>query len=246
MHEEIILWHLGNMTFHGKTLVMTWLSMVLLIIFCLCGVRHLTSDKPGKMQNVLEWIVDFIRGLISDTMDYNKGRPLLTYLTSLIMFILFSNMLGLVPNFAWALFKHVEFAELNEIFKGIALQSPTADVNTTMALALMTITIVLFLGIKHKKLHYFHHFIEPNPVFLPIHIIDFLAKPMTLAFRLFGNIFAGEVLIQVILMIPGALIFAFVLPDTLWLGYSIFVGCIQSYVFTILTVVYVGQAVSEH
>jgi len=247
MKEELVLWHLGNMTFHAKTLVMTWLVMVLVLIFCLMGVRRLTSGKPGKMQNILEWIVDFVRGLVSDNMDYEKGRPLLSYLLTLIVFVFFANMIGLVPNFTFNLFEYfgVEFAELNKIFEGPTLASPTADINTTLALALMTIIIVFAFGIKHKGLHYFHHFIEPYAVFLPIHLIDVLSKPMTLAFRLFGNIFAGEVLIKVILMLPGIWVLPGVLPDTIWLGFSVFVGAIQAFVFTVLTTAYVAQAVSE-
>ena len=83
------------------------------------------------------------------------------------------------------------------------------------------------------------------PPFIIIHIIDFVAKPMTLAFRLFGNIFAGEVLIKVILMLPGIWVFSGVIPDTIWLAFSFAIGAIQAYVFTVLTSVYVGQAVSE-
>ncbi len=247
MHEELVLWHLGNMTFHAKTLVMTWVTMALVLIFCLMGVRRLTSGKPGKMQNILEWIVDFVSGLVSDNMDYKKGRPILSYLLTLIVFVFFANMIGLVPNLTFNLFEHfgVEFAGLNEIFHGPTLASPTADINTTLALALLTIIIVIAFGIKHKGLHYFHHFIEPYPVFLPIHLIDLLSKPMTLAFRLFGNIFAGEVLIQVILMLPGIWVLPGVLPDTIWLGFSVFVGAIQAFVFTVLTTAYVAQAVSE-
>ena len=247
MHEELVLWHLGNMTFHAKTLVMTWVTMVLVVIFCLMGVRRLTSGKPGKMQNILEWIVDFISGLVSDNMDYKKGRPLLGYLLTLFVFVFFANMIGLVPNLTFNLLEHlgVEFAELNKIFHGPTLASPTADINTTLALALLTIIIVFAFGIKHKGLGYFHHFIEPMPLFLPIHLVDVISKPMTLAFRLFGNIFAGEVLIGVILMLPGIWVLPGVLPDAIWLGFSMFIGAIQAYIFTVLTTAYVAQAVSE-
>jgi F-type H+-transporting ATPase subunit a len=247
MHEETVLWHLGNMTFHAKTLTMSWLVMAFILIFCFIGVRHLTSGKPGKMQNILEWVIDFVRGLITDNMDYQKGRPLLSYLVTLIMFIFFSNMLGLIPNFTLNLFEHfgIEWAQLNKIFEGPSLMSPTADVNTTVGLALLSITLVVYLGIKHKGARYFKHFFEPIPVFFPIHVIDLLAKPMTLAFRLFGNIFAGEVLIKVILLLPGIWVLPAVLPDTVWLGFSIFIGAIQSFVFTVLTTAYIGQAVTE-
>lgn len=246
MNEPEILWHLGNMTFHAKTLVMTWMVMLAIIIICWLGVRKMTSGKPGKMQNLLEWIIDFIRNLVHDNMDNpEKGRPLLTYLMTLIMFVFFSNMLGLIPNLTFGLFGGVHFAKLNEIFAGPTWQSPTADINTTLALALLTIIIVIAYGVKHKGAHYFHHFVEPFKVFLPIHLLDLLAKPMTLAFRLFGNIFAGEVLIKVILMIPGIWVFGGVLPDTVWLAFSVFVGVIQSFVFTVLTTAYVSQAISE-
>lgn len=245
MHEETVLWHLGNMTFHGKTLVMTWLVMVVVLVFVLSGVRNLTSGKPGKMQNILEWMVDFVRKLVSDTMDLEKARPILGYLITLILFVFVSNMFGLLPNFTLNLFHNVEFAQLNKIFEGASWMSPTADINTTAALALLTMVLVVGMGIKHQGGHYFKHFLEPNPVFLLIHLIDMISKPLTLAFRLFGNIFAGEVMISVILMIPGIWVMTGILPDAIWLAFSVFIGSIQSYVFTVLTTAYVAQAVGD-
>lgn len=246
MHEELVRWHVFGMSLHAKTLVMTWIVMALIIIFALLGVRKLSSRTPGKMQNVFEWVFDFVSKLISDNMEYEKGRPLLNYLVTLIMFVFFSNMLGLVPNLTFNLFEHfhIEFAQLNKIFEGPSLMSPTADINTTLALALLTIILVIAMGIKHHGARYFHHFVEPYPVFLPIHIIDMASKPMTLGFRLFGNIFAGEILIKVILMLPGIYVLPGILPDVIWLGFSIFVGAIQSFVFTVLTIAYVAQAVA--
>lgn len=245
MNEETILWHLGNMTFHGKTLVMTWMVMAFILVFTLLCVRNLTSGRPGKMQNFLEWVVDFVRKLVSDNMDYEKGRPLIGYLLTLIMFIFFSNMFGLLPNLTFNLFHNVEFAELNKIFEGPSWMSPTADINTTVALAILTMILVIGMGIKHQGSHYFKHFLEPNPAFLLIHVIDLISKPMTLSFRLFGNIFAGEILIKVILMLPGYWVLPGILPDTIWLAFSIFIGAIQAYVFTVLTTAYVAQAVGE-
>ncbi|EHQ92266.1 F0F1-type ATP synthase, alpha subunit [Desulfosporosinus youngiae DSM 17734] len=243
--HETVLWHWGSMTFHGKTLIMTWISMAAVMIFVFAGVRNLTSGKPGKMQNVLEWIIDFVRGIINDNMEYEKGRPLLSYLVTLFMFVFFSNMLGLIPNFTFNLLHDVHFAQLGHIFETPGMMSPTADINTTFSLALLTIILVVSLGIKHKGAHYFHHFIEPNPVFVIIHAIDLLAKPMTLAFRLFGNIFAGEILLGVILMLPGIWVLPGILPTTIWLAFSIFIGAIQSYVFVVLTTAYVSQAVTS-
>lgn len=244
--HETVLWHFGNMTFHGKTLIMMWIVMAVVLIFCFLGVRNLTSGKPGKMQNVLEWLVDFVKKIISDNMNYEQGRPLLSYLLTLIMFIFFSNLLGLLPNFTFNLFEHahVEFAQFGHIFSGPLLMSPTADVNITMSLALLTIILVVSLGIKTKGAHYFQHFVEPLKIFAIIHIIDLISKPLTLAFRLFGNIFAGEILLQVILMLPGIWVLPGVLPMVVWLAFSIFIGAIQAYVFTVLTTAYISQAVT--
>lgn len=248
MADETVLWHLGNMTFHARTLINTWLVMAAILIFCLIGVRNLTSGKPGKMQNVMEWIVDFVKTLVSDNMNYEQGRPLLGYLLTLIMFVFFSNMVSVIPNLTFGLFEnfHIDFAHLNEIFarQEYFSAAPTSDINVTMALALLTIILVVSLGIKTKGAHYFHHFVEPNPVFAIIHLIDLLAKPLTLAFRLFGNIFAGEILVKVIWMLPGLSVLPGVLPQVVWLAFSIFIGAIQAYVFTVLTTAYISQAVS--
>ena len=246
MNDETVIWHLGNMSFHARTLVNTWLVMAAIIIFCSLGVRHLTSGKPGKMQNVLEWIVDFVKNLVSDNMDYEQGRPLLPYLVTLIMFVFFSNMVSVIPNLTFGLLDKfgIDFAQFNKIFSGSFSEAPTSDINVTMALALLTICLVLYLGVKTKGLHYFHHFIEPFKVFAIIHLIDLLAKPLTLAFRLFGNIFAGEILVKVIWMLPGVSVLPGVLPQVIWLAFSIFIGAIQAYVFTVLTTAYISQAVT--
>ena len=243
MHETII-WQVGNITLHAKTLIMTWIVMAFLIIISIIATRKLTSDTPGRLQNVLEWIVDFVKSLISESMDYKKGAALHAYLLTLIVFIFFSNILGLIPNIFAPLFSWIEFAQLNKILGDVIMMSPTADINTTLALATLTAILVVVWGIKFRGVHYFHHFLEPIPVFLPIHIIDFIAKPMTLAFRLFGNIYAGEVLIAVMLMIPGLMVAGTVIPMRLWLGFSIFIGAIQSFVFTVLTTAYISQAIA--
>ncbi len=247
MHETI-LWDIGGITLHAKTLIMTWIVMLIVFVFCMLCVRKLTAGKPGKMQNVLEWVVDFVKGLINENMSYEKGRPLLAYLCTLILFVFFSNIIGLIPNFTFGLFNHVEFLKLGEIFHGPTLQSPTADINATLALAILSIILVVGSGIKYGGKHYFAHFTTPNPIFIPVHAIDLVAKPMSLAFRLFGNVFAGEVLISIILMLPGIWVLGGALPLLVWLGFSTFIGALQAFVFTVLTIAYVGQAVesAEH
>ena len=244
--HETVLWQFLNSTVHAKTLIMLWTVMIIVFIFCYIGVRNLTSGKPGKMQNVLEWIVDFVKNILDEAMPKEKGRPLLFYMLSLIVFIFFSNQIGILPNVTLNLFHvfNVETAKLNEIFYGPLMMSPTADINVTMGLALLSITLVVSLGIKYKGVHYFGHFFQPFKVFVLVHTIDLIAKPLTLAFRLFGNIFAGEIMMAVILMLPGIWALPGVLPLFVWQAFSVFIGTIQAYVFTVLTTAYISQAVT--
>lgn len=224
--------------------------MLAVLIFCFVATRKISQNRPRGAQNVLEWVFEFIRGLINENMDWKKGGSLFAYLVTLIIFVLFSNMLGLFPNITLGLLHNVKAFELNEIFSGPILMSPTADVNTTAGLAILSLLLSIIYGIRFQKGHYFKHFLEPYPPFLIIHLVEMVTKPLTLAMRLFGNIFAGELLIKVILtaMPIMALWFGGFLLNTIWIGFSVFVGVIQSFIFTVLTIVYVSQTVgsAEH
>jgi F-type H+-transporting ATPase subunit a len=175
---------------------------------------------------VLEMMFEGIRGLVNDNMDPKKGAALLSIVVTYFIFILFSNLLGLIPT----------------------LSSPTADYNTTLALALCTFALIYFFGIKYKGLGYFKHYIQPYVFFLPITIIEDFSKPITLTFRLYGNIYGGEVLMAVLLGLLGGWIHVFggFIASVVWLAFSIFVGFIQAFIFTMLSIAYVSQAVADH
>jgi F-type H+-transporting ATPase subunit a len=120
------------------------------------------------------------------------------------------------------------------------LTSPTNDLNTTLGLALMIVLLVHQQGISNKGVgKHLKHFIQPNIFFLPINIVEEIAKPVTLSFRLFGNIMAGEIL----LIILGILVPYFV--PTLWLAFSVVVGIIQAFIFTMLTMSYFSNVFTE-
>ncbi len=245
MHK-VILWRIGNYTVHGQEIIMDAVTILIILLFIFIGKRKWTSGKPGMHQNILEWILDFVNGIASDNINNRKiAASLKFYLYSLIIYIFFSNQIGLIPDLFEPALRHVSFLRINEMFDDSQLTSPTADINTCVGLALITLCIYVFLGIKVRKGRYFHDFITPMPFFMPIHLIDFFAKPLTLTFRLFGNIFAGEVMISVILMLPGYAKFGAIIPLPIWLAFSIFIGTIQAYVFTILTCAYTGQAITE-
>ncbi len=215
-----------HLAFNPKTLIMTWVVMVLVVLFGVAATRNMSMRKPKGAQNILEAVFEFIRGQVNDNMDPKKGAALLSIVVTYFIFILFSNLIGLVPT----------------------LNSPTADYNTTMGLALCTFFIIYIFGIRYKGLGYFKHYLQPFVFFLPITIIEDFSKPITLAFRLYGNIYGGEVLIAVLLGLLGGWIHVMggFIASVTWLAFSIFVGCIQAFIFTMLSIAYVSQAVADH
>ncbi len=208
--------HFAGLTFNMDTLMMTWLAMAIVIVLAVLATRRL-SLVPSGWQNVLEIAVSALVEQIEVTMG-TKGKWLAPLIITLFLFLLVSNWLGLIPGFT----------------------SPTNDLNTTLGLALMVIALVHVLGIVNKgPARYFKHFFEPYIPFVIINIIEELAKPITLSFRLFGNILAGEVLLIILgLLVP------YVIP-TAWLAFSVFVGVIQAFIFTMLSMSYLANSVQD-
>jgi len=212
--------HIFGLTFHMDTIYLTWLVMAIIILISFLATRRLTLVPTGA-QNVLEMIVTAILDQIDSTMG-PKGRRFAPLIITLFLFLLISNWLGLIPGLA----------------------SPTNDLNTTLGLALLIIILVHITGVVHKgPKRYFKHFFEPYIPFVILNIIDEVAKPITLAFRLFGNIFAGEMLIAVLIaLVP----WWFPFFSIIWVSFSVFIGLIQAFVFTMLSMVYLGNHLREH
>ena len=233
VHKELDLWgflHLGE---HGvlptpigdvniKTIVMTWLVMIIIGVVMSAATRNMKVDRPGKLQLMVEEIFLFLRGLVYENIDYRKGAGLMCLIFTLFIFLLFSNLLGLVPT----------------------MMSPTADVNTTLGMALTVFLLVQVLGFRYKGLGFLKHYATPM---FPIVVVEEFSKPITLSLRLYGNIYAGEVLIAVLLGLFGLTVdllggFA---ASVVWLAFSIFVSAVQAFIFTMLTIAYIGQATAE-
>ncbi|MDD2421791.1 MAG: F0F1 ATP synthase subunit A [Heliobacteriaceae bacterium] len=244
MAEHVRLtWEVMGFNLHADTLVATWVVMGILLIIGWRAGRAVSNRVPQGAQNVFELVLEFLGGLVQENMGHKKGGSLLPYFATLIMFILFSNMLGLFPNLTFG---------AGHIFGAPNLMSPTADLSTTFALATLTFFLFNIWGFRFMGAKYIpHSFAHPNIAFFLINIVEMVAKPVTLAFRLYGNIFAGEVLIAVLLgFFPISLgyLLGGWMCQVVWLGFSVFIGCIQAFVFTILTIVYTSQAIAgeEH
>jgi len=185
---------------------------------------------PTKLQLIWESVVGEVNRQVED----NLGRvhPYVAPLAiALFFFILFANWLELIPS------------KLNDDSHHL-LAAPTADTNLTYALAAVTIVSVWVYGIRTKGVKgYFSHFLEPFPVLLPLNILEELVKPITLALRLFGNIFAGGIMLALIGLIPAYALWA---PNLLWKAFDGIIGVIQAFIFALLTVLYFAMAGAGH
>jgi F-type H+-transporting ATPase subunit a len=257
MHASPII-KIAGLNFDLAAIAMILVTFIVVLVLAVAGTRNLSVDKPGKLQNFLEWVVDFVKSIIGSTMDMKTGKPFIMLGITLIMFIFVGNMLGLPLTFVSGhdhppvVFGHEvsvdAFEKMHEQGKHELeigwWKSPTADASVTMGLAAIVIVLSHFLGVTRNTKHYFKHYVEPFVYFLPIQLIEQGANFLTLGLRLFGNIYAGEVMIAVIAKMPFFVAWA---PLLVWQGFSVFVGAIQAFVFTMLTMVYIGTKIShEH
>jgi F-type H+-transporting ATPase subunit a len=203
----------------------TWLVMAILVVMGVLGTRAL-RPVPGPLQNFVEVVIEAFYGLL-DQMIGRQGRQFLPLIGTAGLFILTSNLLGNIPGF----------------------QPPTANWNTTVALAVTVFLSYNYFGIrKHGLLNYLKHFCGPIPLLAPImFIIEFighLARPVSLSIRLFGNIFGEESVIVILLSLAWL-----VMPYFIWLGImlplSLFTAIVQTFVFIMLSMVYIAGAVEE-
>jgi F-type H+-transporting ATPase subunit a len=189
-----------------------------------------SDHVPSKLQLIWESVVGEVNKQVEDNLG--KVHPYVAPLAiALFFFILFANWLELIPS------------KPNDDTPHL-LAAPTADTNLTYALAAITIISVWTYGIRTKGVKgYFSHFLEPFPVLLPLNILEELVKPITLALRLFGNIFAGGIMLALIGLIP---IWASWAPNILWKAFDMFIGGIQAFIFALLTVLYFAMAGAGH
>jgi F-type H+-transporting ATPase subunit a len=210
-----------------ETVTTTWIIMAVLTIFALIATRRF--DKvPKGLQNVIELLVDMVYKLTAQTMGEDK-KAFAPYIGTLMMYLICANLAGL-----------------------FGFRPPTADVNTTMALALLTFFMIHFFGMKRKGVGtYLKGFLQPFPVMLPLNIIGELATPISLSFRLFGNIVGGLIIMNLLYGALGGLstnlgitipVLQTGIPAVLHLYFDVFAGVLQSFIFAMLTMVFVSGA----
>ena len=214
------------------TVVTTWFLILFMFILFRVGTSKL-EVIPGKLQLILESIYAFLDGVVGQMMGSWK-KKYLSYIGPLFLFIFTANTINFFPIPWFSIVDgHITFAP--------AFRSPTSDLNTTVGLALLTTFMFLKASIKtNGVLGYFKGFLAPIPVMLPLNIVGEFAKPVNISVRLFGNAFAGGVIMGLLYMGAPAAI-----PAGLHLYFDLFSGLVQSFVFIMLSMVYIQGSLGD-
>ena len=176
----------------------------------------------------MEFILELLQDIAKNQIGEHEYRAWVPYIATIFLFILGSNWAGaLIP---WKLIKLPEGE----------LAAPTNDINTTVALALLTSMAYFYAGLRKNGISYFSRYIQPTPILLPINILEDFTKPLSLSFRLFGNVLADELVVSVFTLLVPILI---PLPVMI-LG--LFASSIQALIFSTLSAAYIGEAIEGH
>lgn len=211
----------GQELYFTTTHVSLLIVCVLLIIFALVVRKKLSyaDGKPGALQNVAELVVEMLDKMVSGSMG-PKGIPYRNYIGVLFLFLILSNLSGL-----------------------LGLRPPTADFGVTLPLGLITFTLIQYNNIRYNKFGAFTDLFKPLPVLFPINLIGEIAVPFSLSLRLFGNVVSGTVIMALIYALLAKVAIGW--PGWLHIYFDIFSGCIQTYVFCMLSMVFISDKIPD-
>uniref|UniRef100_A0AAT9UTD7 ATP synthase subunit a, chloroplastic n=1 Tax=Pallavicinia longispina TaxID=280536 RepID=A0AAT9UTD7_9MARC len=220
-------WQLGTFQVHAQVLITSWVVVAILLGLAVLATRNLQMIPAGG-QNFVEYILEFVRDLTRTQIGEEEYRPWVPFVGTMFLFIFVSNWSGAL--FPW---------KILELPNG-ELAAPTNDINTTVALASLTSVAYFYAGLSKKGLSYFGKYIQPTPVLLPINILEDFTKPLSLSFRLFGNILADELVVAVLV----SLVPLIVPIPMMFLG--LFTSAIQALIFATLAAAYIGESIESH
>lgn len=206
-------------TTHVALLLVSVFILVMAVIARIKINKVDASDTPGMFQNVIEIIVEMLGTMVDGIMGKNANK-FVNYISTLFLFIIISNISGL-----------------------FGLRPPTADYGVTLCLGLITFILVQFNGIKKNRIKHFTALFQPIWFLFPINLIGEFAVPLSLSLRLFGNVMSGTVLMGLIYDLLSPFTVAY--PAVLHAYFDLFSGCIQAYVFCMLTMVYVNDKIAD-
>lgn len=220
-------WSIAGYQMHGQVLLNTWLVILIIVVLSVSTTRDLKLIPSGG-QSFMEFVTEFIRDISKTQIGEKEYLKWVPYLGTLFLFIFVSNWSGaLIP---W---------KIIELPNG-ELGAPTNDINTTAGLAILTSISYFYAGLSKRGLGYFAKYVQPTPLLLPINVLEDFTKPLSLSFRLFGNILADELVVAVLVsLVP------LVVPIPLIL-LGLFTSGIQALIFATLSGSYIGEAMEGH
>jgi F-type H+-transporting ATPase subunit a len=217
LHQLVIHVMGYDIAFNLEVIIMTWTVMAVLIFFGFISSKK-RALLPGPVQALGELFVSLLYQLTVDALDEEMAKTYGPLTIALFMFLLLSNWFGIIPH----------------------LEEPTKDLNTPLSLGIMGFFIAHYAGIKAKGIGaYLKEYCKPIFFMAPLNVIGELAKVVSISFRLFGNIMGGAIIILVV----SYLTYSIFLPPFLYFFFGCFVGTIQAFVFTMLTIVYISVQV---
>lgn len=235
MNDKYPYLSIGGLRFNLANDIPVLISAIVVFALVFYLSRKPTLRPKGR-QNLLEWLIDFTNGIVRSAMPGEEGSMFQLFIFVMFLFVFVANQLGL-------------FIDVN--VSGVTwFHSPTASPLITMTLAMVVLVLAHYVGVaRHGFKGYLKGFVSPMPMLAPINLLEEFTNFMTLALRLYGNIFAGEVLIMLIRNMALSGKFAILsfplgfLAEMAWQGFSVFIGSIQAYIFVTLGSVYISNKV---
>ena len=244
-----------NFKFSLSQTVLNTCAVMLIIIFIVrAGTKNISVEKPSKMQIVMEEYYHFIENTFLTTFGKHK-KTYIPFFAALFASIMFSNLSTFLFPFIMMSVKENGIRTVKPFFR-----TPTADPNTTIGLSLVVIVVFLAVSIKQKGLKgYIKSLFEPMWFMFPLNIVDIFSKVLNTSMRLFGNMLAGLVIVGLLYslvgrgllqsmtnnMLKGSFSFSVGWPMLIQLYLDLFIGIVQAFVFTILSSVYISEALGE-
>ncbi|WP_026672803.1 F0F1 ATP synthase subunit A [Alkalihalobacterium bogoriense] len=234
-----------GLTFNMSSVLMTTVVCIIVFSVVFFGSRRLAM-RPSGMQNFLEWAIEFVQNIIKANMDWKTGGRFTALAFTLLFFVFTANMVG------------IPFEIANYTTHEAWWKSPTSDPALTLSLAALVIILTHIYGIALQGFgEYGKNYFRPVPFLFPFKVIEEFANTLTLGMRLFGNIYAKEILMILIVGLGSAGITSLtaggiftgvltIFPLVIWQAFSVFIGAIQAYIFAMLAMVYMAHKVEHH
>jgi F-type H+-transporting ATPase subunit a len=217
-----IEWKVFGLSLNGDTITSTLIAGAILVGLGLWIRQRASVGKPSGLQLFFETVTEEVDARVEESLGLKTAPFVAPLAMTLFLFILIANWLAIVPTG-----HHPEYAP-----------PPASDVNFTYALAVIVIGAMHVTGIRKSGLRYYSHIFRKPYALIPLNIIEEIMKPVTLALRLFGNIFSGVIMVSLIALFPAFILWA---PDIIWKLFDMFIGLIQAFIFSLLTVLYFGS-----